>query len=153
MADAQESQAKHPQVPASSQNRISMKWLTVEALRVAIERANQIQPGHRAVFLIPQGTVEGDISEIRSSTAESYIEGSNDSFTADIASLTANIRTELLRLTEETEEDLQVIDSGAMIVLSNVKLMTHQGTQQLSQMTIFADQIIGFTTTEPTSTH
>lgn len=132
-----------PALPKALEKRVSLKWLTMEALsKVATRYGSESQPA-RVVLLTAWGKIEGRLEEIKPSYAESFTK-QGETLTPDVASMVTHMRTELLALYEKEEQKLELIDAAPILSLTDVTL--GQGTEQvqLSQLTVFADQVIGF---------
>jgi hypothetical protein len=148
MADQQEkkqkqrSEVKFPAVPKSMEKRVSMKWLTLQALQHVQKR---LQSGPRVVLLTAWGQVEGDLCEIEASYAESFTRGADrESLRPDVASMVTHLRSEILAMFEQEEQELHLVDAAPILSLRDVVLKSGSVESRLPQMTLFADQVIGF---------
>lgn len=147
MADKQKEKPSVVEIaplPKSYQHRASMKWITIESARVIMERL-QHQTDQRIMLLTPVGLVEGELTDIAPSYSESFDEEFGEELVPDITSMVANVRIDLLRMIEKNEDDLQLIDSAPLVGLKNVKVHSANQSYELPEITLFADQIAGFT--------
>lgn len=121
-----------------------MKWLTMQALSDVIERLKAHQEEPRVVLLTAWGQIEGNLSEIQPSYAEAFREA-NGHLDPDLASMVTHIRSDMLKRFEKEEKELQLVDNAPILSLTNVVLIQDGTERNLPQLTLFADQIIGFT--------
>jgi len=165
-----------PKVPKAMESRVSMKWLTMEALSKVNKTLEVKGPEPRVLILTSWGQIEGKMNPIQPSMAESY-RRENDYLIPDIASMVTHVRADLLELYEQEQSQgqggqqaqgqsqgqgqkqqqqsqqqsggsssgLQIVDSAPIISLTDVVLTSGQTVTNLPQLTLFADQIIGFT--------
>jgi transcription initiation factor TFIID subunit TAF12 len=171
-----------PTLPKVMEHRLSMKWLTMEALSKVNRLQSPTGTESRVMLLTPWGQVEGKMEPIASSYADSYRD-QNGQLTPDYASMVAHIRTDLLSLIEQEDSQsqdqdqqkqaqggqqsqsqgqqqqkqsqqdsggqgggkLELVDAAPLISLTDVVLRSGQNETRLPQLTLFADQIIGFT--------
>lgn len=144
----QQKQAKpgvtFPTLPKSMEKRVSMKWLTLESLRKVIARL-ETQGGSAEVMLLTAfGRIHGKLGEIKPSYAESFWE-EGEELVPDVASMVTHVRSDLLRKFEEEEKELQLVDGGPILSLTDVMMVDAQGkSTSIPQLTLFADQVIGF---------
>ncbi|MBL0387647.1 hypothetical protein JJB07_13485 [Tumebacillus sp. ITR2] len=141
-------------LPKAMEKRISLKWLTLQALDNAVARL-QAQGGQpRVTILTAYGRIAGELQEIQSSYAESFHEAENGRLTPDVSSMVTHLRSEMLRTLEEQEKQLEIIDTAPILSLKNV-VLTQGGQESVSmpQLTLFADQVIGFTLEEVPTVH
>ncbi|GAX91828.1 hypothetical protein [Effusibacillus lacus] len=139
-----ESDIELPSLPKSYGHRASMKWITIESVRVVMERSKTLE-NKRIVLLTPAGLVEGELTDIAPSYAESFNSELGEELTPNITSMVANVRIDLLRMIEKQEDKLELIDSAPLVGLKNVVVRTTDHTFKLPEITLFADQIAGFT--------
>ncbi|HEU4963435.1 MAG TPA: hypothetical protein VFV52_06170 [Bacilli bacterium] len=133
-----------PTLPKAMEKRVSMKWLTLESLRKVIARLEAQGGSAEVLFLTAWGQVHGKFGEIRPSYAESFSQDGGD-LIPDVSSMVTHLRSELLRKFEEEEQELQLVDSGPILSLTDVTLVGGGGEPtRLPQLTLFADQVIGF---------
>ncbi|MGZ4121711.1 MAG: hypothetical protein ACXVOI_00685 [Tumebacillaceae bacterium] len=140
--------SKMPALPKAMEKRLSMKWLTLEALSNVMARLEANGTKSRVVLLTAGGQVEGTLCELKDSYAESFTtEG--DHLRPDVASMVTHVRTELLRTYEQEEQDLKLVDHAPILSLTDVVVTNGTGMRQsLLQLTLFADQVIGFSLSE-----
>ncbi|MFC4767321.1 hypothetical protein [Effusibacillus consociatus] len=146
MADREKEKHSKPDfspLPKSYEHRASMKWITIESVRVVLERLKE-QTDQRIVLLTPVGFVEGELTDIAPSYSESFKMEFGEDLTPDITSMVANLRIDLLRMIEKHEDKLEIIDSAPLIGLKNVTVRSSGQIYQLPEITIFADQVAGF---------
>ncbi|MFD2168826.1 hypothetical protein [Tumebacillus lipolyticus] len=136
-----------PTIPNAMRGRVSMKWLTLAALAKLIKRFELEGSEPRVMLLTAGGQLEGTLCEIRPSYAESYRKQANGDLSPDVASMVTHMRSDLLALWEQEEQSLQLIDSAPILSLRDVVVYSYDREQQLSQLTLFADQVIGFSLT------
>ena len=122
-----------------------MKWSTLEALRILQDRLTSQGTTVRVLLMIPMGLVEGELADL-TDTYEDSVAGDEVSevSTVDVASATAHLRTELLRMYNERDPELQPTDTGALIRLTDVVLRDHGRRVRLPQLTLFATDVAGF---------
>jgi hypothetical protein len=140
-------------LPKALQKRVSMKWVTIEALGKLVNRFRTEGTAPKVVFLTAWGQIEGRLNDIQPSYAESFEESFDHRYTPDIASMVTHMRTELLRTYEEEEKSLELADVAPILSLSDVVLKNAAGETSLQQFTLFADQVIGFTLTQVPELH
>ncbi|TCP59507.1 hypothetical protein EV586_101727 [Tumebacillus sp. BK434] len=145
--------AAFPTVPKAMQHRLSMKWLTLEALSKLIKRFEIQGAKPRVVLLTAFGKLEGTLSEIQPSYAQSYSKEANGALRPDVASMVTHLRSDLLTLLEQEEQDLQLLDTAPILSLRDVTLQGGGQEQTLPQLTLFADQVIGFSLTSIPKLH
>jgi len=148
--DAEQEQTKDkaakspmPALPKALEKRVSLKWLTMEALSKLAARYGDGQQPSRVVLLTAWGKIEGRLQEIKSSYAESFNE-QGENLAPDVASMVTHMRTELLALYEKEEQKLELVDSAPILSLTDVTLGSGAEQVQLPQLTVYADQVIGF---------
>lgn len=159
-----------PTLPKAMEHRISMKWLTMEALAKVNKLLELKGPEPRVMILTSWGQIEGKMKPIQPSYAESYRE-ENGYLVPDIASMVTHVRGDLLGLYEQEDSQgqgsqqeqqqqnggsssgLQIVDSAPIISLTDVVLTSGQTVTNVPQLTLFADQIIGFTLTQEPHIH
>lgn len=129
-------------LPKSYEHRASMKWITIESLRYTMDRIST-KTG-RIILTTAAGIVEGELTEIAPSYAESFNEEFGNELVPNITSMVANIRIDLLRMMEEQEDQLELIDAAPLVGLKNVTVRTYGHVFELPEFTLFADQIVGF---------
>lgn len=139
--------AAFPTVPKAMEHRLSMKWLTLEALAKLIKRFEIEGAKPRVVLLTAFGKLEGTLCEIQPSYAESYAEEANGALRPDVASMVTHLRSDLLTILEQEEKNLQLLDTAPILSLREVTLQAGGQEQTLPQLTLFADQVIGFSLT------
>ncbi|ASS75080.1 hypothetical protein CIG75_08880 [Tumebacillus algifaecis] len=144
----QEAQPAFPTIPMAMEHRLSMKWLTMEALSKLIKRFGIDGTMPRVVLLTAFGKLEGTLCEIKPTYAESYSEEETGELRPDVASMVTHVRSDLLALMEQEEQGLQLVDTAPILSLRDVALYNHGQKQHLPQLTLFADQVIGFSLTE-----
>lgn len=132
-----------PPLPKSYDHRASMKWITIESLRIALERTAGTAM-NRVSFLTPVGLVEGELTDIAPSYAESFELADGERFAPDVTSMVANLRIDMLRMMEQQENQLELVDAAPLIGLKNVKIHSAGQLIEMSELTLFADQITGF---------
>lgn len=137
-------------LPKSYEHRPSMKWMTIESLRVVLERLDNGTMG-RVLFLTPVGVVEGELTEIAPSYSESFESAGEDSFLPELTSMVANLRIDLLRLAEQSDQQLELVDTAPLIGLKRVTIRTSGQIIELPELTLFADQISGFAISKHTA--
>jgi hypothetical protein len=130
-------------LPKCYEHRASMKWMTIESLRVVLERLDNRTMG-RVLFLTSIGVVEGELTEIAPSYSESFELEGEDSFVPELTSMVANLRIDLLRLAEQSDQQLELVDTAPLIGLKRVTIRTSGQIIELPELTLFADQISGF---------
>lgn len=139
-------------LPQAMEKRLSLKWLTLQALDVAIQRLKAQGAQPRVTILTAFGEIEGELQEIRSSYAESFIEDEEKGqLEPDIASMVTHLRSELLRTYEQAEPQIDIVDTAPILSLRNVVLRgpaSRRRAEHLPQLTLFADQVIGFALTD-----
>lgn len=148
-----EANASFPTVPKAMEHRLSMKWLTLEALSKLIKRFEIEGAKPRVVLLTAFGKLEGTLCEIQPSYAESYSEEENGALRPDVASMVTHIRSDLLTVLEQEEKNLQLLDTAPILSLRDVILQGTGQEQHLPQLTLFADQVIGFSLTSIPKLH
>ncbi|MGB8954192.1 MAG: hypothetical protein WCC10_02380 [Tumebacillaceae bacterium] len=137
--------AKFPTtLPKAMEKRLSMKWLTMQALSDVIERLNAHQEEPRVVLLTAWGQIEGYLREIQPSYAEAFREADGH-LDPDLASMVTHVRSDMLKRFEKEEKELQLVDNAPILSLTNVVLIQAGSERTLPQLTLFADQVIGFT--------
>jgi hypothetical protein len=142
-AQPREGATQIPPLPKTLEKRVSLKWITLEALsKLAARYQNGDQPS-RVMLLTAWGKIEGRLEEIKPSSAESFHQA-DDRLLPDIASMVTHMRTELLTLYEQEEEQLNVVDAAPILSLTDVTLREGAKQTRLPQLTVFADQVIGF---------
>ncbi|PWK14423.1 hypothetical protein [Tumebacillus permanentifrigoris] len=133
-------------LPKAMEKRLSLKWLTMQALEASIARL-QAQGGQpRVTILTAFGQIEGELQDIRASYAESFVEEANGQYKPDLASMVTHLRSELLRTYEEQEKQIEIVDTAPILSLRDVVLQSSGSdlSTKLPQLTLFADQVIGF---------
>ncbi|BCJ85777.1 hypothetical protein [Effusibacillus dendaii] len=139
-------------LPKSYDHRASMKWITIESLRVVLERLNA-HTEQKAVFLTSIGLIEGELVDIAASFAESFDEETDTRQSVpQVTSMVANVRVELLRVVEKDEKELRLTDSAPLIGLRNATIHLPDRAVHLPEVTLFADQVVGFAV-EPQQVH
>lgn len=142
--DAQQTQGiSLPSLPKSYEHRASMKWITLEAVRVTLERLRKEASG-RVVLLTAAGLIEGELSDIAPTYAESFDIDIDEEAAANVTSMVANLRIDLLRILEKQENKLELTDAAPLIGLKNVIIRIAGQTVEVPELTLFADQIAGF---------
>lgn len=136
-------QAGATPLPESYRHRASMKWVTIESARIVMERLKD-SVSRTIVLMTPAGVVEGELTDIEPSYSESFDPGAGGEPVPNITSMVANVRTDLLRLIEKEESRVELIDHAPLVGLKNVTLRTANQVYRLPEMTLFADQITGF---------
>jgi hypothetical protein len=131
-------------LPESFGHRASMKWITIESVRVIMERLKD-QTNRRIMLLTPVGLIEGELTDIAPSYSESFDAEFGEELAPNVTSMVANVRIDLLKMMEKQEDDLELIDAAPLIGLRNVTVRSSAQTFQLPEITLFADQIAGFT--------
>jgi hypothetical protein len=132
-----------PALPKSYEHRASMKWITLEAVRVTMERLRKEANG-RVVLITAAGMIEGELSDIAPSYAESFDIEFDDQAAANVTSMVANLRIDLLRILEKQENKLELTDAAPLIGLKNVIIRAAGHMTEVPELTLFADQICGF---------
>lgn len=144
-------------LPKAMEKRLSLKWLTMQALEAAIARLQAQGGSQRVMILTAFGQIEGELQDIRASYAESFVEAGNGEYRPDIASMVTHLRSELLRTYEQQEKQIQLVDTAPILSLKNVVVqaggMGQTQPLQLPQLTLFADQVIGFALAEAPTLH
>jgi hypothetical protein len=142
-----------PTLPKAMEHRLSLKWLTIEALRKLVKRFEIEGSKPRVMLLTAFGLLEGTLCELQSSCAESYMEEDGGALSPDLASMVTHIRTDMLAMLEKEEKDLKLVDAAPILSLCDVVLKTGGEEQRLPQLTLFADQVIGFSLTSVPKLH
>ena len=151
MQDRQQERQSKIQVaplPKSYEHRASMKWITIESVRVVMERLKN-QTDQRISLLTPVGLIDGVLTDIAPSYSESFDTEFAEELVPNITSMVANVRIDLLRLIEKQEDKLELIDSAPLIGLKNVTVRSADQVFELPEITLFADQIAGFALSQP----
>ncbi|MCF8563695.1 hypothetical protein LLE49_02935 [Alicyclobacillus tolerans] len=133
-----------PELPSAWQHRVSLKWLTLESLRIVHQRLETQGKALNVALLTTSGLVHGDLAQI----ADTYEESLNSPTHADIASAVVHLRTDLWRTYEKQDPELQPTDSGAIVHLRNATVHIGSETVHFAELALFASDIIGFTLTE-----
>lgn len=144
-------------LPKAMEKRLSLKWLTMQALEASIARLKTQGGQSRVTILTAFGQIEGELQDIRASYAESFVEAGNGQLKPDLSSMVTHLRSEILRRYEEQEQQIEIVDTAPILSLKNVVLHAG-GTGQnqgmnIPQLTLFADQVIGFALTEVPTLH
>jgi hypothetical protein len=146
MVEDQSSQADKeqpwPNLPDPLQHRMSMKWTTLESLRILQERLNNQGVSSTVLLLTPAGPVCGQLTDISDSYEENM--GCHDAGELDVASASVHLRTNLWRMYAKQDPSLQAVDCGAIIHLENVSMRFGNRRVHLPHMALFASEILGF---------
>jgi hypothetical protein len=131
-----------PNLPNPLQHRMSMKWTTLESVRILQDRlvAQDIQSS--VLLLTPSGAICGKLADISDSYEENMTIEKADAL--DIASASAHLRTELWRMYAKKDPSLQAIDCGAIIHMQDVSMRLGNRNIHLPHIALFASEIIGF---------
>jgi hypothetical protein len=144
---------KMPALPKAMEKRVSMKWLTLEALSNVMARLETTGLTTRVVLLTAGGTIEGHLSELKLSYAESFAQ-EGDALRPDVSSMVTHVRAELLRMYEQEEKELELVDNAPILSLTDVVVTNGQGMREtFGQLTLFADQVIGFSLADVPKMH
>lgn len=143
--DSEKSAEKQPwpELPKPLQNRMSVKWTTMESLRVLQNRL-YAQGDTRSVLLLTAcGAIQGKLSDISDNYEVSLAtDGSSDT---DLISATVHLRNDLWHMYAKKDPELQAIDSGALIHLTDVTYRVGNRRLHAAHMGVFASEVIGFT--------
>lgn len=143
-SDQQGQSQKTPLLPKAMEKRVSMKWLTLEALTNVMARLEATGLTTRVVLLTAGGTIVGNLSDLKNSYAESFVQ-EGKSLRPDVSSMVTHVRAELLRTYEREENELELVDNAPILSLTDVEVTNGQGMREtFGQLTLFADQVIGF---------
>ncbi|KEO84376.1 hypothetical protein [Tumebacillus flagellatus] len=151
-----ESKTKKPPstLPKAMEKRVSLKWVTMQALDAAVSRMKAQGGQARVTVLTAYGRITGELQEIQSSYAESFEKQENGTYRPDLASMVTHLRSEMLRRFEEEEKQLEIVDTAPILSLKDVEVaQVGQSPLRLPQLTLFADQVIGFTVEELPTLH
>jgi hypothetical protein len=131
-------------LPAAWQNKVSMRWLTLEALRVLQQRVANQSPV-RVLLWTTAGCVEGELADI----VEHYDESrsTDDPGDTDVASAVVHLRYDLWNLYAEKNPELQAVDSAALIHVRNATVRIGARRLRIPHMAVFAQDVVGFTLT------
>jgi len=146
------SKVPFPVLPKSMEKRVSMKWLTLSALENVALRLEAQGGGPRVVLLTSFGRVEGRFDVIRSSYADSF-RPHGEGLEPDIASMVTHVRSELLMLFEQDEKELQIVDVAPILSLVDVEVEQGGVRTSMPQLTLFADQVVGFSLAHVPTVH
>jgi len=146
-------QTSFPVIPKAMEKRVSLKWLTLQALENVVLRLQAQGGSPRVILLTSWGQVEGELAGISSSYAESFFRLDEDSLLPDVASMVTHVRSEMLALFEQEEKKLEIVDTAPILSLVDVTLHGSGTPAKMPQLTLFADQVIGFALAETPQMH
>ncbi|GMA52483.1 hypothetical protein GCM10025857_38400 [Alicyclobacillus contaminans] len=132
-------------LPKPLQHRLSMKWSTVESLRILEQRCRAQHGTTYAVLLTNAGLIQGELADI----ADTYEENLDVDVVEDldVASAVSHLRTELWSLYAERDDQLTPSDTGAVVHLVNAEMKSGSRTCRFRHLALFADQVVAFTLT------
>lgn len=142
------SETPWPTLPTQLAHRVSMKWMTMESLRLLLERQAQDGKPERVILLTASGTIEGQLTDI-ANTYEESVDPSNSE--VDVASATAHMRTDLWRLFANRDEELEPTDAAPLVRVKNAVIHTSSETIHTAELAVFANEVTGFTTVRSSS--
>lgn len=137
-----------PDLPSALQHDISMRWLTLESLRILQERLSARHDNIRVRLLTSAGIVEGMISDISENYEYAMGQGLSD---VDVASATVHIRTDLWNMYGSRDKHLKPNDSAAVLHMTHVTIQAHGQVFNMDEFAIFVGEIAGFGLISPTN--
>lgn len=140
---ADKSETAWPTLPSELAHRISMRWLTLESLRVLLERQSHGVGPERVLLFTGAGVVEGELTDI-ADTYEESVDSAN--LQVDVASATAHMRTDLWHVLADKDGELEPVDTAPIVRLQNAVIHTSNSTIHTKELAVFANEVIGFTT-------
>jgi hypothetical protein len=129
-------------VPESIAHRASMKWMSLEALRVLVDRLSARSLPAKVILLTTQGWIQGTLCDIEQHYDKAI--DANRAEDIDIASASVHIRSEMLEVYAKQDPNLHPIDNGAIVRLMNVTMKSGGRRLRLPNMALFASDVIGF---------
>lgn len=141
-------EASWPGLPKPLEHRLSTKWTTFEALRILQLRLRAGGSGTNVVLFTSAGVIQGELVDISESYEQSV--GSHSLPDMDVISATVHLRTDLWTMYAQKDQELQPVDSAAVIRLKNVVTRIGNRRIHLPQLGVFASDVAAFTlTTDP----
>lgn len=131
-----------PNLPDPLQHRMSIKWTTLESVRILQQRLHSQDVPSSVMLLTPMGAICGELTDISDSYEENLAVERADEL--DVASASVHLRTELWRMYAKKDPSLQTIDCGAIIHLENVSMRLGSRNLHLKHLALFASEIVGF---------
>jgi len=131
-----------PDLPKAFQHSMSMRWLTLESLRILQNRLHARHESTRVWLLTGAGTLEGLLCEITNDYESSVAEDNLSDI--DVASATVHIRTDMWNMYSNEDKELTTIDTAAVLHLSHVKVRTNNHFVSMKHLAVFAGDVIAF---------
>lgn len=133
-----------PTLPNPLQHRMSMKWATLESLRIIQSRQAAKGETIQVLLLTALGVIVGHLADI----TDSYEDAVSTSTGVDVASACAHLRTELWSMYSKQDPEIEANDCGAMIHVTNATIHSGAGTTTIHHLALFASEIVGFSLVE-----
>jgi hypothetical protein len=137
-----ENEQPWPNLPDPLQHRMSIKWTTLESVRILQQRLDNQDLPSSVMLLTPVGAIYGELTDISDSYEENLSVERADEL--DVASASVHLRTELWRMYAKKDPSLQPIDCGAIVHLQNASIRLGSRNLRLKHLALFASEIVGF---------
>jgi hypothetical protein len=146
VGDQQESaDDKHPWpgLPKPLVHRLSMKWTTLESLRILQQRLLARGAPSQVVLLTTSGLLQGRLADISESYESSVaLDAVSD---IDVPSAAVHLRTDLWSMYASKDEQITPVDSAAVLHLEDVVMKVGTRKVRLNHLGVFADEVVAFT--------
>lgn len=134
-----------PELPAAFQHRMSVRWLTLESLRILMQRRAAQGVPATVLLLTAIGPVQGELSDLQA-TYEASVDPKMPQL--DPASATAHLRMELWNLYAKADDELEPSDVAPILRLRNAVVGFGGQSIRMSELALFASDVIGFGVSE-----
>ncbi len=135
---------KHPwpDLPKPLEHRLSMKWTTLESLRILQQRLLARGASSQVVLLTTSGILQGRLSDISESYEDSVaLDAVSD---IDVPSAAVHLRTDLWSMYARKDEQITPVDSAAVLHLEDVVMKVGTRKVRLKHLGVFADEVVAF---------
>lgn len=132
-----------PALPKALQHRVSLKWTTIESLRILVGRKAANGEIYRVLLLTGMGPIQGELADL-ADTYEDSVDPQHGS-SLDIASATAHLRTDVWNMYASQDDNLEPSDVAPVIRLRNVTIRAGAKRLRLPELAVFASDVIGYT--------
>lgn len=130
------------ELPAHISHRMSVKWSTLEALRVLQSRLQAQGMPARAFLLTSAGVVQGQLADI-TDTYEEALAG-NRLARMDVVSATVHLRADIWQLQATDDPELAPTDSGGVIHLQEAVIRVGGRRLRMDHLALFASDVVGY---------
>ncbi|MCL6592402.1 MAG: hypothetical protein K6T31_00365 [Alicyclobacillus sp.] len=124
-------------------HQMSVKWSTIEALRILQDRLSAQGTDAQVVLMTPMGWVQGELADIAATYEDAL--GQGDIHSVDAASAAVHVRTHLWNLYVRQDPKLHPSDTGAVLHLRDAVVRVGGRRCRFPHFAVFASDVAGFT--------